>query len=738
MKVKFTQLALVVLFGIASASVMQAANQPPALTANNPLYLDQGSSAVITSDLLGASDAESPASQITFTVAPNGNGGPPHNGWLRIDGTNLIAGSAFTQDDINQGRLSYQHNDNNETLDDFQFDVSDPNGNNIPGAPYMAYSFKISITLINHAPVAQNSVGESPWWLPVDGQFVATDRDIPAQALTYRIVTNGAKGTATITDPNTGAFHYVANPGEVGLDTVWFQVNDGTVDALIPGNFVITLKPLLAQSTSYNILESAPYSGILPATNATPSHPLTYRLATNGSLGTVVITDTNTGAFTYSPTPGIVGADRFSFIISDGTFESGPAICTVRIQPIFEPGDFIVTEINSHSLIYVDRSTLRFSMLQSGGMLSVPKSCTFTRAGQILVMDTQSGVVRINPTNGIQTLVCSGTNFSGNMFGAMGIVEEPSGNLLVADGPYCLMRVNPETGVATNLSSGGNLLMTTGVAVTTNGDIYVADAAGVAGTGQPSRILRIDPVTGAQTVISSGTNLVFPVGIAVESANTLIVGDAAGFMHGHNMVLRIDIATGAQTVVSQEGNLSAVVGLGVDDLGNILTVNMGNAKIVSMDPISGEQTVLLAAPTTTSLIGLAVARDKASPDSDSDGLPDWWEQHFFPYVGAQPAEDLDGDHMSNLSEYKAGTSPVNALSALKLSLQTTTESVLTLGWSSVQNRQYTLERAAVLSSEPGAFTLVQTGIKATAPTNSLLITNGATGGNYFYRLRLEE
>ena len=246
------------------------------LTANDPLKVNQGASAVITSNHLAAAASGWSAAEITFTVGPTNNGGPPHQGWLRLSGNLLVAGGTFTQDDIDQGRLSYQHDDSNETTDDFQFNVRAPSGEVIPGPPYVTYSFAVEIKLVNHAPVAGLGSGSTGYGVPFQGTLPATDRDLPPQTLHFRVLTNGIKGTLVLTDTNSGAFVYTPNASERGSDVVTFQVSDGQLDSASPGIYTITMKPV-AFANSYLALESSPLSGVLSATNAISPHTLTYR-----------------------------------------------------------------------------------------------------------------------------------------------------------------------------------------------------------------------------------------------------------------------------------------------------------------------------------------------------------------------------------------------------------------------------------------------------------------------------
>ena len=51
-------------------------------------------------------------------------------------------------------------------------------------------------------------------------------------------------------------------------------------------------------------------------------------------------------------------------------------------------------------------------------------------------------------------------------------------------------------------------------------------------------------------------------------------------------------------------------------------------------------------------------------DTDTDGLPDWWEVACFGNTDALPGGDPDQDQYTNLQEYQAGTDPTNAASVL--------------------------------------------------------------------------
>jgi sugar lactone lactonase YvrE len=589
-----------------TALSLLAQNTPPNLTANDPLAVQSGGSGAISSALLAATDSESGPDQLRFTVAPGGEGGPPRDGSLLLNGTNLAAGDFFTQGDINAGRVLYSHNGNCETNDDFTFNVTDGDGGVTPTGEHTTFTFRIWISHPNVPPVALNGSGTTGLGASFRGFLPATNADCVPQTLSFRVVTLPAKGAITLDNTNSGAFTYTPRAGEQGQDMFTFQVNDGLADAASPGTFTVTIsnRPPVPNPGSGATGENVSFSGTLTATDPDlPPQPLTFCLATNGLKGTAVITDAAAGAFTYTPLPGAIGADRFAFTVGDGMLTSAPAVFRVTIRPRLMEGALLVTD-RTTGLVLINRSGAQ-GVISSGGLLADPRGVAVEYSGTVLVMDGGNGLLRINPADGTQAIVSSRTNFSSQPIGPYGIAVEPSGMILVADGSNGVLRVNPVTGNPTVLATGGSLVLPIGLSLAPNGDVYVSDA-GVA-AGQSSRVVRVNPGTGAQTLVSSGGDLMLPVGIAVESTGALVVADAPSLIGGSgDLVLRIDPTDGTQTVLSSSNLLVGPIGIAVGTNGVIYAANILTNTVVSLDPFSGLQSVFASGDALTFPAGITV------------------------------------------------------------------------------------------------------------------------------------
>ena len=193
--------------------------------------------------------------------------------------------------------------------------------------------FKLSVD-VNSAPVAQNGTIATVEDVAINGTLTASDID--DDPLSFTIVTNGTLGSAVVTDAATGAFTYTPKPTSAAPIRSRSRANDGTVDSNV-ATVTVTITPIndapVANDASITTTENTPISGTLSASDA-DGQALTFSILSNGTRGTPVITDSATGAFTYTPNANVSGADSFTFQASDGFVTSNVATVSVSITAV--------------------------------------------------------------------------------------------------------------------------------------------------------------------------------------------------------------------------------------------------------------------------------------------------------------------------------------------------------------------------------------------------------------------
>ena len=102
---------------------VSAINDSPVLATNAGLSLSQGVEAVIGTALLQVTDVDNSAGQIIYTVTDL-----PDYGSLEKSDVALGGGGTFTQQDVDDSHLTYQHDDSINITDAFSFTVSDGAG----------------------------------------------------------------------------------------------------------------------------------------------------------------------------------------------------------------------------------------------------------------------------------------------------------------------------------------------------------------------------------------------------------------------------------------------------------------------------------------------------------------------------------------------------------------------------------------------------------------------------------
>jgi hypothetical protein len=105
-------------------------------------------------------------------------------------------------------------------------------------------------------------------------------------------------------------------------------------------------------------------------------------------------------------------------------------------------------------------------------------------------------------------------------------------------------------------------------------------------------------------------------------------------------------------------------------------------------------------------------------DSDGDGLPDAWEQALIALYGGtlasiNPNDDTDGDGISNLNEYLAGTYAFDPSDGFRLSLTRVNADSSQMEFLAIRGRSYTIQASSNLQQW--------------TPVNFRVVTDGTPG-----------
>ena len=259
---------------------------------NAQLVLNEGATAVIDTTLLLTSDQDHDANELTYTVTS-----APSNGTLLLNG---VASSTFTQDDIDNNRVTYAHSGSETTSDSFLFSVDDGIGAATNG------TFVIGVNSVNDAPVAVSDSLTTDEGGTINGtssDLLGNDSDAENDPLTATLISDVTNGTLTL-NPD-GSFTYTHDGSETTSDSFQYRVNDGQLDSNVV-TVSINVIPVNDAPNGADDNYSAITGFLLEETNGVlvndfdaENDPLTAVLTTSPSNGTLVLN--SNGTFTYMP-----------------------------------------------------------------------------------------------------------------------------------------------------------------------------------------------------------------------------------------------------------------------------------------------------------------------------------------------------------------------------------------------------------------------------------------------------
>lgn len=357
----------------------------PTTIKSNGLTVDEGGTGVITQTLLEASDVDTPLLDLTFTLSTT-----LVNGQLRKSGgsslvTILTKGSTFRQSDINNGRVSYIHDNTNTITDSFAFVMND----GTPG------TFNITINPVNDPPVLTITTGSVSYLLGdppvvIDTGATVEDGDSPFFGngkLRVTLTNNGTGDTLNVRSQGNGpgqistsigasvlfggtqigiittktvvppvlevtfngkaslaavqaliqniTFSNTTAPTAPGSRVATFIVNDGFLDSAEQSKTItFNQSPIAVDDTATMTMNSlATPISVLSNDSDADGDTLLITGVTPGSYGTTAIGLTGTDV-TYTPGFNYLGTDSFTYTISDGK-ASATGTVTITTQKTF-------------------------------------------------------------------------------------------------------------------------------------------------------------------------------------------------------------------------------------------------------------------------------------------------------------------------------------------------------------------------------------------------------------------
>jgi hypothetical protein len=199
--------------------------------------------------------------------------------------------------------------------------------------------------------------------------------------------------------------------------------------------------------------------------------------------------------------------------------------------------------------------------------------------------------------------------------------------------------------------------------------------------------------------------------------------------------LSITVPKGGSTVLSVEVTNTATLPItyrwrrGAVYLQTNITMSCKSFLLITNIQTNSSYQVIVANPSRTTGFASQQATITVLADNDKDGMPEYWETTYS-YDTNSPNDailDSDGDGMSNLEEYIAGTDPTNPESCLKIQ-KTKSGNDLQLQFISISNHTYSVQfnNAIINSNWTSILDL------AARKTNNIITTSNIIQGTSGY------
>ena len=292
-------------------------NDAPTVKTNAGITVNEGSTNnVIAKSNLEITDVDTAASSITYTLTA-----VPTKGTLKKSGTTLstTSNNTFTQDDINNSRLTYTHDGSETAADSFKFTVSDGAGGSI-----VETTFAITVSAVNDLPTITNSTKngtEDTTLTFATTDFTGNYSDAESAALSeIEIVTlpnaslgilklDGSNITAgqKIAAANLSKISFTPTANFAGNASFTWKASDGTDYSSAAATMTLAMAgendaPSITSGASANFAENGTGT-VYTATGTDPDVSDTLTWSISGADAGLFTINSSTGVLTFKTAP---------------------------------------------------------------------------------------------------------------------------------------------------------------------------------------------------------------------------------------------------------------------------------------------------------------------------------------------------------------------------------------------------------------------------------------------------
>ena len=337
-------------------------------------------------------------------LAANDNAGAPEESAQTLT-VNAVNGGADTHGAValSNGQVTYTPDANYHGPAAFTYTVCDDGTTTgSPDSKCATANVNVTVTPVNDAPAPADDSAATDEDTPASINVRANDTDVDGDAVSVSSVTQGAHGA--VSDNGDGTLTYTPAANYHGADAFTYTVSDGhggTAAATVN----VTVSPVndgpVANADAAATDEDTPVSVDVRANDAdVDGDNLTVSAVTQGAHGAAAITDNGAGV-TYTPAPDYVGADSFTYTVSDGHGGTSTASVSVTVRDTTAPALAVPGGITAEA------------MSASGAIVTYTVSAS-DNSGAAPAVQCSAASGALYPL-GTTTVNCQATDGSGNM-----------------------------------------------------------------------------------------------------------------------------------------------------------------------------------------------------------------------------------------------------------------------------------------------------------------------------------